>query len=179
MSEIEMTKAAADVLAERRRQIEVEGWTPEHDDEYDAGELSDAAGCYALVASIPEEHRPRSVPRFWPLQWRVNWWKPTTQRRDLVKAGALILAEIERLDRAAAPEAKAVPASAPEGSVVQTVARIMNFDLIKQRDILMEAITSIRSLSAEHPKDPVACSIAAHQIAESALLAAAPKPDAR
>jgi hypothetical protein len=30
-----------------------------------------------------------------------EWWKPTNRRRDLVKAGALILAEIERLDRAA------------------------------------------------------------------------------
>jgi hypothetical protein len=68
-----------------------------------------------------------------------------------------------------------VPASAPEGSVVQSAARIMNFDLIKQRDILMEAITSIRSLSAEHPKDPVACSIAAHQIAERAMLATTPE----
>lgn len=46
----ELTQAALDVLAERRRQIEAEGWTPEHDDEHSNGELSDAAGCYALVA---------------------------------------------------------------------------------------------------------------------------------
>jgi len=38
-----MTKAALDVLAERRRQIEAEGWTPEHDDEHDAGALALAA----------------------------------------------------------------------------------------------------------------------------------------
>lgn len=103
----ELTQAAKDVLAERRRQIEVEGWTPEHDDEHNKGELSDAAGCYALIASIPEEPRPRSVPMFWPIQWQCNWWKPTNQRRDLVKAGALILAEIERLDRMAAPKPEA------------------------------------------------------------------------
>lgn len=96
-----LTQAARDVLAERRRQVEAEGWTPEHDDEHSNGELSDAAGCYALFASIPEEHRPRSVPEFWPIQWQCNWWKPTDQRRDLVKAAALILAEIERLDRMA------------------------------------------------------------------------------
>lgn len=36
----------------------------------------------------------------WP--WDESWWKPTTPRRDLVKAAALILAEIERLDRMAA-----------------------------------------------------------------------------
>ncbi|MEB3421767.1 hypothetical protein VK682_24660 [Salipiger manganoxidans] len=37
--------------------------------------------------------------QLWP--WDRKWWKPTTPRRDLVKAGALIVAEIERLDRAA------------------------------------------------------------------------------
>jgi hypothetical protein len=42
----------------------------------------------------------------WP--WDLKWWKPTTPRRDLVKAAALIVAEIERLDRAAlAPEGDA------------------------------------------------------------------------
>lgn len=33
----------------------------------------------------------------WP--WSREWWKPKNPRRDLVKAGALIVAEIERLDR--------------------------------------------------------------------------------
>jgi hypothetical protein len=27
------------------------------------------------------------------------WWKPKDRRRDLVRAAALIIAEIERLDR--------------------------------------------------------------------------------
>ncbi|MGA4817142.1 hypothetical protein ACPA9J_29995 [Pseudomonas aeruginosa] len=35
----------------------------------------------------------------WP--WDEQWWKPTTVRRDMVKACALALAEIERLDRTA------------------------------------------------------------------------------
>ena len=35
----------------------------------------------------------------WPYQWE---FKPADRRRELVKAGALILAEIERIDRAAA-----------------------------------------------------------------------------
>lgn len=87
-----ISKAAADVLAERRRQIEVEGWTPENDDAFQAGDLAMAAACYAQGESWP------LVPRSWP--WAGSWWKPTDRRRDLVKAGALILAEIERLDRA-------------------------------------------------------------------------------
>lgn len=95
MSEIEMTKAAADVLAERRRQIEAEGWTPEHDDEHSAGEMAKAAACYALVSA---GFNPDATITVWP--WRRRWWKPGDKRCNLVKAAALILAEIERLDRA-------------------------------------------------------------------------------
>lgn len=89
------TDAARDVLAERHRQVEAEGWTPEHDDQYQHGSIAQAAGCYALHASGVYKGM---YPSVWP--WMPKWWKPTTPRRDLVKAGALILAEIERLDRA-------------------------------------------------------------------------------
>lgn len=91
-----VTLAASDVLAERQRQVETEGWTPEHDDEHDKGEMALAAASYAFEAA--KEFRYLSRPVFlWP--WSTKWWKPTTPRRDLVKAGALILAEIERRDR--------------------------------------------------------------------------------
>lgn len=98
-----MTDAARDVLAERRRQVEVEGWTPERDDhEHDRGQLACAAGCYALHSALMTEGYPdafaEKVPAPWP--WSPEWWKPKDARRNLVKAGALILAEIERLDRA-------------------------------------------------------------------------------
>lgn len=90
-----VTAAASDVLAERQRQISMEGRKPEHDDEHVEGQLSDAAACYALFAT--DQRRP--VPAHWP--WSDDWWKQRGQRRDLVRAGALIIAEIERLDRAA------------------------------------------------------------------------------
>lgn len=97
-----MTDAATDVLAERRRQVEVEGWAPERDDhEHDRGQLACAAGCYALHSALMMEGYPdayaEKVPAPWP--WSPEWWKPKDARRNLVKAGALILAEIERLDR--------------------------------------------------------------------------------
>ncbi|MGY0723549.1 ead/Ea22-like family protein [Klebsiella pneumoniae] len=92
-----VTAAAADVLAERKRQVTAEGWTPGHDNEYEHGELADAAGCYALSSELFD--CAGEPPRPWP--WPDEWWKPTNRRRDLVKAGALILAEIERLDRTA------------------------------------------------------------------------------
>ncbi|AIP66720.2 hypothetical protein [Burkholderia thailandensis] len=92
-----LTDSARDVLAERRRQIEREGWTPARDDQYRDHELSCAAGCYAMYTLAYPAGDP---PPAWP--WAADWWKPTTHRRNLVKAGALILAEIERLDRSAA-----------------------------------------------------------------------------
>lgn len=88
-----MSKATADVLAERQRQMTVEGWTPEHDDEHSAGELAEAAACYAIFA----DQQGFSTPAHWP--WNSYWWKQSGRRRDLVKAAALIIAEIERLDR--------------------------------------------------------------------------------
>lgn len=96
---VALTAAARDVLAERARQVSAEGWTPEHDDQYQHGSIAQAAGCYALHASGVYKGM---YPSVWP--WMPKWWKPTTPRRDLVKAGALILAEIERLDRAEARE---------------------------------------------------------------------------
>lgn len=93
--EARLTDAARDTLAERRRQVEAEGWTPEHDDQYQHGAIALAAACYAANAGGVAWADP--LPSFWP--WMHNWWKPTTPRRDLVKAGALILAELERLDR--------------------------------------------------------------------------------
>lgn len=93
------TPAARDVLAERQRQISAEGWTPEHDDDHDTGQMAAAASCYALHAETgPHLASKRARPAHWP--WSLKWWKPGATRRMLVKAGALILAEIERLDRA-------------------------------------------------------------------------------
>lgn len=99
-----MSKAIDDIINERNRQIKLENWSIEHDDEHDGGELSAGAAGYALAAADVLnpysqgdggfEHEPPSV---WP--WDNTWWKPGTPRRMLVKAAALIVAEIERIDR--------------------------------------------------------------------------------
>ena len=88
-----LSNAVQSVISERQRQQSVEGWTPEHDDEHTEGEMAEAAACYAMFAN----NQGFSVPGLWP--WAREWWKQSGQRRDLVKAGALILAEIERIDR--------------------------------------------------------------------------------
>lgn len=94
------------IAAERDRQINVEGWTPEHDDKHWDGELSRAAACYCNPTYSAD---PRiGTPIGWP--WSFADWKPAVQRggtiiisrliRQYVKAGALIAAEIDRLLRA-------------------------------------------------------------------------------
>jgi hypothetical protein len=87
------------IAAERRRQIEVEGWTPEHDREHRPDELAQAAACYALPVPFRRlDLRGTSwqlLRHLWP--WASDWWKPTPHNRvrELVKAGALIAAEID------------------------------------------------------------------------------------
>lgn len=90
MTNTTSSRALYDISVERQRQIEEEGWTPEHDDRHANGELACAAACYV----IGDAER-------WP--WHKSWWKPRSRRSNLVRAAALIVAEIERLDRAAPP----------------------------------------------------------------------------
>lgn len=86
----EVTDGVSLIAAERDRQINEEGWTSEHDDQYTDDSLSVAAASYAL----PDRLRS-SIARLWP--WDLKWWKPSPDRiRDLIKAGALIAAEIDR-----------------------------------------------------------------------------------
>jgi hypothetical protein len=84
----------ADVLAERKRQMDVEGWSTAHDDEHDGGEIAMAAVVYAIPDVSPLYDQREQL---WP--WAQRWFKPKDRRRDLVRAAALLVAEIERIDR--------------------------------------------------------------------------------
>ena len=97
-----LTAGARDVLAERTRQQQDLGWSHAHDDNYADMELAAAASAYASYAArnFLDEKDLYSLwqpPLDWP--WSRSWWKPKDPRRDLVRAGALILAQIERIDR--------------------------------------------------------------------------------
>lgn len=102
--------------AERSRQIQAEGYSPDKDDGYVNGHLARAAATYAL----PNQQRLESpytyhtdegkhVPCMWP--WGAKSWKPTPndRLREVVKAGALLLAEAERLIRANITTTEPVP----------------------------------------------------------------------
>lgn len=103
------------IAAERLRQVEEEGWTAEHDAEHSDGALPLAAACYAIPKRVHivrqlnssrgidencysySESKPGPGEIPWP--WDAEWWKPSPddRLRDLVKAGALIAAEIDRI----------------------------------------------------------------------------------
>lgn len=92
-------RAREAIESERKRQIEVEGWDAAHDDAHDSGELLRAANCYYLETMRQNSYREDGCPLGWP--WDKEWWKPkggTT--RNLVVAGALAMAERDRLRRA-------------------------------------------------------------------------------
>ena len=86
------------ISEERQRQVEKEGWTPEHDDQHFCDELATAGAVYALPERQRESQWPKSTPKLWP--WDSEWYKPTPDDRikELAKAGALIAAEIDRLN---------------------------------------------------------------------------------
>ncbi|MFM3038685.1 hypothetical protein AB8S10_04120 [Klebsiella pneumoniae] len=84
------TKAINDVIAERQRQQTVKGFSTEQDDTYVGFQLSAAAICYI---------EPMEAESYWPADWYDDSFKPKDTRRNLIKAAALIIAEIERLDR--------------------------------------------------------------------------------
>ena len=94
-------KTGVELIAdERKRQIESEGWTKEHDAEHEEEQLAIAAMCYAcppISRLMIFNEQAQRVPTIWP--WDPVWWKPSPDNRikELVKAGALIAAEIDRL----------------------------------------------------------------------------------
>jgi hypothetical protein len=104
-------KTGAQLIAEERvRQIAEEGWTPGHDDIHVHGQMAAAALTYIEVELIRENYRPgyqeaqitEIMSQRWP--WGEEWFKPSDDPvRNLVKAGALIAAEIDRLTRLEIP----------------------------------------------------------------------------
>jgi hypothetical protein len=112
-------RTGADLIAaERTRQVDVEGWSAEHDDEHDDDSIAWAAVCYAAPDLVYHKTDMANVVEFadpWPWDRRFdtrpyngNCVQPNdpdgkVRIRQLVKAGALIAAEIDRLLRKEKP----------------------------------------------------------------------------
>lgn len=102
------------ISAERERQISKEKFTANHDDAHDARELANASRAYlkhychrawvwtnelgmpGIVDGVAS-YREEKPPGEWP--WNDEDWKPKSPIDDLIKAGALIAAELDRLQR--------------------------------------------------------------------------------
>jgi hypothetical protein len=98
-----LTMAARAVLAERSRQVNVKGWDYAHDDAHPNGEIAAFAAVYAMPEAAREWPAEETgygstfAEALCPRDWVPKFGD---RRRDLVKAAALVIAEIERLDRA-------------------------------------------------------------------------------
>jgi hypothetical protein len=108
------------IAAERVRQMSEKGWTAEHDDGHADGSLAMAAACYAANERIYVERRYARLVGFvdpWPWQ---NWeddrkaggnhvtrvpLRGEARKTALIKAGALIAAELDRIERREARDA--------------------------------------------------------------------------
>lgn len=94
------------ICIERERQMDTENFDASHDDDHAPGEMESAAAAYLMAAAMqavyPDDGLPPETPPMWPKEWSANiWWKPSKDPiRNLVKAGALIAAAIDRHQRA-------------------------------------------------------------------------------
>lgn len=105
MASVDAPSAITDeILLERMRQMQQEGWTLDHDDQHRSGEMALAAALYALPYQSLKQGDFAGLQM--TLELTYDWHvKPDPDpRRRLVKAAALIVAEIERLDRATKAE---------------------------------------------------------------------------
>lgn len=111
-----LTRAEADVIGERRRHVRELAWTPDHDDRHLPGALAFAGACYAISGAARDVDRAAlraarfdratsivvsAFRKLWP--WAPQVWRPKNRRADLVRAAALILAELEKVDRLECP----------------------------------------------------------------------------
>ncbi len=95
-----MRKVLDDIRMKRQRQIVIHGHPPEHDDQHTDGSVAIGAIAYVQAATmdtlgLTEE----DLKVFWP--WQEPFRPSADRRENLVNAAALIVAEIERIDREA------------------------------------------------------------------------------
>lgn len=95
------------VLYERQRQLGEEGWTAQHDAQHTDQGLTRVALAYLALALLNDEKSqliiftPEMFNVLWPKTWDRLWLKRADYSRYLEKAGALVAAEIDRVNNQA------------------------------------------------------------------------------
>ena len=92
-----LSQSVLSVLDERKKQILKYNFDPKHDDLYQDHELENAAICYLNAVIFHNHPNIMEPPYHWP--WHKSWWKPKSKRENLVRAIALGIAALERMDR--------------------------------------------------------------------------------
>lgn len=89
------------IAEERKRQVEEEGFDAKHDFDHFSDELAIAGALYALPDGlrlwVREKANGDLKPLWWPFEKEAFKPTPNDRKRELVKAGALIAAEIDRI----------------------------------------------------------------------------------
>ena len=96
---IECTTGAYCIVTERQRQINDEGYDKKHDMHHSPKEFVNAAIAYAIYedeAYVNCDENVTCYEKLWP--WEKQYFKPKDKKRNLIKAGALIAAAIDRLN---------------------------------------------------------------------------------
>ncbi|OLP44130.1 hypothetical protein [Rhizobium oryziradicis] len=102
----DLSRAFLDVLDERVRQVNVKGHTPERDDHYPRGELALAEAAYAgRAAGVAMSSTTVCSYALYLYPWAMSGFHQKNYRSDMVRAAALIIADIEAFDRAEARKA--------------------------------------------------------------------------
>lgn len=100
-----LSQAARDVLAERQRQIGAEGYDADHDDAHVNDEIAAMAALFVMPPGAREwdasstDFGDTLAEAILPLDWKMP--ALGDRRRELVRGAAMVLAELERMDRAA------------------------------------------------------------------------------
>jgi hypothetical protein len=141
-----------EIEAERLRQVDEEGWTSEHDDAHSDGSLLRAAVIYyqRAAGTFGLSLREDGAPLGWP--WDKKWWKPRGRRRDLVRAGALCLAEKDRLRRLASRTSTTTATNPVDQKlylIVQALEATDRWIALAERLLAIETVREVSDLARE------------------------------
>lgn len=93
LTSVNATTGAYMIAVERERQIKDEGYNEEHDQAHAPMTLAMAAVSYILCNDVKKRKIAKTT--YWP--WEDKYYKPRDMKRNLIRAGALVAAAIDRL----------------------------------------------------------------------------------
>lgn len=142
MSRPVYTPGAVLIAIERTRQRAGERFSADHDSQHTHGELVRAGAAYALSAAGSD-----CASGAWP--WRLGEFKPADKVRDLVRAGALIAAELDRMGRSGGAVSATFRYEPPGDWRAEAACRGMDSDLFyAEREAGRDSVAAVKDAKA-------------------------------